>query len=81
MTPNLVARHIERVIHRDGPRGFGCKNGFFPRQNFETLAEIFGPERVLGRKNALVGAIIPEAGRVTVTVQAAPIIIGLLRIF
>jgi 2-dehydropantoate 2-reductase len=30
--------------------------------------------------NVLVGAIIPEAGRVTVTVQAAPVIIGPLEV-
>src|SRR5262245_66530927 len=40
---------------------------------------MFGAERSLGA-NFLVGAIIPEAGRVTVTVQAAPVIIGPLEV-
>jgi len=70
-----IAREIYTVIDRDG-LVVSLQNGL---GNIETLAEIFGPERSLGA-NVLVGAIIPEAGRVTVTVQAAPIIIGPLEI-
>jgi 2-dehydropantoate 2-reductase len=47
--------------------------------NIEALANLFGPERSLGA-NVLVGAKIPEPGRVTITVQAAPIIIGPLEV-
>lgn len=47
--------------------------------NLEILARAFGPERSLGA-NVLVGATIPEPGRVTVTVQAAPIVLGPLEI-
>jgi 2-dehydropantoate 2-reductase len=47
--------------------------------NIETLAQVFGPQRSLGA-NVLVGAKIPEPGRVTITVQAAPIIIGPLQV-
>jgi 2-dehydropantoate 2-reductase len=47
--------------------------------NIETLAKIFGSERSLGA-NVLVGAKIPAAGRATVTVQAAPVIIGPLEL-
>jgi len=47
--------------------------------NIEILARAFGPEKSLGA-NVLVGATIPEPGRVTVTVQAAPIILGPLEI-
>ena len=47
--------------------------------NLEILAEAFGPERSLGA-NVLVGATIPEPGRVTVTVQAAPVILGPLEV-
>jgi 2-dehydropantoate 2-reductase len=43
--------------------------------NIESLAEAFGPERSLGA-NILVGATVAEPGRVTVTVQAAPIVLG-----
>lgn len=43
--------------------------------NLETLAETFGAGRSLG-SSVLVGAKIPAPGRVTVTVQAAPIVIG-----
>jgi 2-dehydropantoate 2-reductase len=66
-----MARDIYPVIDRDG-LVVSLQNGL---GNIETLAKIFGAERSLGA-NVLVGAIIPEAGRVTVTVQAAPIIIG-----
>jgi 2-dehydropantoate 2-reductase len=47
--------------------------------NLEILARAFGSERSLGA-NVLVGATIPEPGRVTVTVQAAPIIFGPLEV-
>lgn len=43
--------------------------------NLETLAETFGAGRSLG-SSVLVGAKIAVPGRVTVTVQAAPIVIG-----
>ncbi|MFQ5961337.1 MAG: ketopantoate reductase family protein [Candidatus Methylomirabilales bacterium] len=43
--------------------------------NLETLAETFGPGRSLGG-SVLVGARIPGPGRVTVTVYAAPVVIG-----
>ena len=43
--------------------------------NIETLAATFGPSRSLGA-SILVGTIIPEPGHVTVTVQAAPVVIG-----
>lgn len=43
--------------------------------NVEALAEQFGADRSLGA-NILVGATIPEPGRVTVTVQAASVMIG-----
>jgi 2-dehydropantoate 2-reductase len=70
-----MARDICGVIDRDG-LVVSLQNGL---GNIETLAKIFGAERSLGA-NVLVGAIIPEAGRVTVTVQAAPIIIGPLEV-
>lgn len=43
--------------------------------NVETLASAFGPCRSLGA-SVLVGANIPAPGRVTVTVQAAPVVVG-----
>ncbi len=46
--------------------------------NIETLAERLSSGRSLGA-SVLVGAKIPEPGKVTVTVQAAPIIIGPLE--
>jgi 2-dehydropantoate 2-reductase len=70
-----MARDIAPMIDRDG-LVVSLQNGL---GNIETLAKIFGAERSLGA-NVLVGAIIPEAGRVTVTVQAAPIIIGPLEV-
>jgi 2-dehydropantoate 2-reductase len=70
-----MAREIATVIDQDG-LVISLQNGL---GNIEILAETFGAERSLGA-NVLVGAIIPEAGRVTVTVQAAPIIIGPLEI-
>jgi 2-dehydropantoate 2-reductase len=47
--------------------------------NIETLAGRFGAERSLGA-NVLVGAEISAPGRVRVTVQASPIIIGPLEV-
>ncbi len=47
--------------------------------NLEILARAFGPERSLGA-NVLVGAVVAAPGRVTVTVQAAPIILGPLEL-
>jgi 2-dehydropantoate 2-reductase len=47
--------------------------------NLEMLARTFGAARSLGA-NVLVGAEIPEPGRVTVTVQAAPIVMGPLEL-
>ena len=70
-----MARDICGVVDRDG-LVVSLQNGL---GNIETLAQIFGAERSLGA-NVLVGAIIPEAGRVTVTVQAAPVIIGPLEV-
>src|SRR5262244_2013196 len=70
-----MARDICGVIYRYG-LVVSLQNGL---GNIETLARIFGAERSLGA-NVPVGAIIPEAGRVTVTVQAAPIIIGPLEV-
>ena len=70
-----MAREISAVVDRDG-LVISLQNGL---GNIEILAEIFGAERSLGA-NVLVGAMIAEAGRVTVTVQAAPIIIGPLEI-
>lgn len=47
--------------------------------NLQTLADVFGADRTLGA-SILVGAELPEPGRVTVTVQAAPIVIGPLEV-
>ena len=69
-----VARHIERVIHRDG-LVVSLQNGL---GNIETLAEIFGPERSLGA-NVLVGAIIPEAGGLRSPFKLHPLLSALLR--
>ncbi|MFQ5683020.1 MAG: ketopantoate reductase family protein [Candidatus Binatia bacterium] len=62
-----VAKHLK-------PEGLSIslQNGL---GNIETLAETWSAVRVLGAK-LLVGARIPEPGKVTVTVQAAPIVIG-----
>jgi 2-dehydropantoate 2-reductase len=60
------------------PRGLAIslQNGL---GNIETLAATFGPSKSLGA-SILVGTIIPEPGRVTVTVQAAPVVIGPLSL-
>jgi len=70
-----IARDVAAFINDDGLVA-SLQNGL---GNIETLAKIFGPERSLGA-NVLVGATIPEAGRATVTVQAAPVIIGPLEV-
>ena len=69
-----MARNICPVVDRDG-LVVSLQNGL---GNLEILARIFGADRSLGA-NVLVGAMIPQAGRVTVTVQAAPVIIGPLE--
>lgn len=70
-----IARDVAPFIDDDGLVA-SLQNGL---GNIETLARNFGPERSLGA-NVLVGATIPEAGRATVTVQAAPVIIGPLEV-
>lgn len=73
-----TARIAESVLPfiTDGGLVLSAQNGL---GNIETLEQVFGPERSLGA-NVLVGAKIAEPGRVTITVQAAPIIIGPLQI-
>lgn len=68
---------VQQIAHLLKPAGvvISLQNGL---GNIETLATQFGPQRSLGA-NILVGAKIPAPGRVTVTVQAAPIIIGPLE--
>jgi 2-dehydropantoate 2-reductase len=65
---------VEEVASRLAPNGLAIslQNGL---GNIETLAERFGPGRSLGA-SILVGAKIGEPGKATVTVQAAPVIIG-----
>jgi 2-dehydropantoate 2-reductase len=65
---------VPKVASRLKPDGIAVslQNGL---GNVETLAETFTPLRSLGA-SILVGARIPEPGRVRVTVQAAPVIIG-----
>ncbi|MET0503200.1 MAG: ketopantoate reductase family protein [Candidatus Binatia bacterium] len=70
-----IARDVAAFINDDGLVA-SLQNGL---GNIETLAKIFGAERSLGA-NVLVGATIPEPGRATVTVQAAPVIIGPLEV-
>jgi 2-dehydropantoate 2-reductase len=72
-TEPLVER-LSRLLDKDG-LAISLQNGL---GNVETLARAFGAERSLGA-NVLVGAEIPEPGRVTVTVQAAPVVIGPLE--
>lgn len=75
---SVKAYHTEQVVKQIAPLlkpsgiAISLQNGL---GNVEILAEAFGPQRSLGA-NILVGAKIPEPGRVTVTVQAAPIILG-----
>ena len=65
---------VEEVASRLASNGLAIslQNGL---GNIETLAERLGPGRSLGA-SILVGAKIAEPGRATVTVQAAPVIIG-----
>ena len=70
-----IAESAVRFIKKEG-LVLSAQNGL---GNIETLAAVFGPERTLGA-NVLVGAKIPEPGRVTITVEAAPIIIGPLEV-
>ena len=70
-----IARDVAAFINDDGLVA-SLQNGL---GNIETLAKIFGAERSLGA-NVLVGATIPEPGKATVTVQAAPVIIGPLEV-
>jgi 2-dehydropantoate 2-reductase len=70
-----MARNVLALVHSDG-LVVSLQNGL---GNIETLAGIFGPERSLAA-NVLVGALIPAPGRVTVTVQAAPVIVGPLEV-
>ncbi len=66
---------VAPLINGDG-LAVSLQNGL---GNLEILARAFGPERSLGA-NVLVGATLPAPGRVTVTVQAAPIILGPLEV-
>jgi 2-dehydropantoate 2-reductase len=66
-----MVRQVKSFIKPDGV-AISLQNGL---GNVETLAQTFGASRSLGA-SILVGAIIPEPGRVTITVQAAPVIIG-----
>ena len=70
-------RMVEEVGAHLGPGGLAIslQNGL---GNIESLAERFGPGRSLGA-SILVGAKIADPGRATVTVQAAPVIIGPLN--
>jgi len=70
-----IAESVFPLVAHDG-LVLSAQNGL---GNIETLAGFFGPERTLGA-NVLVGATIPEPGHVTITVQAAPIIIGPLEV-
>jgi 2-dehydropantoate 2-reductase len=72
---DAMARNVSAKVHGEGIV-VSLQNGL---GNIETLARIFGPERSLAA-NVLVGAVIPAPGRVTVTVQAAPVIIGPLEV-
>lgn len=73
-----TARIVQSVfpVAKDDGLVLSAQNGL---GNIESVANLFGPERSLGA-NVLVGAKIPEPGRVTITVQAAPIIIGPLEV-
>ncbi len=66
---------VAPLIDRDG-LAVSLQNGL---GNLEILARAFGAERSLGA-NVLVGATLPAPGRVTVTVQAAPIVVGPLEL-
>lgn len=66
-----LAQGLTPLLRADGV-AIALQNGL---GNVESLAEAFGAPRSLGA-SILVGARLPEPGRVTVTVQAAPIVIG-----
>lgn len=70
-----IAASVFPFIH-EGGLVLSAQNGL---GNVETLAQLFGSENTLGA-NVLVGAKIPEPGRVTITVQAAPVVIGPLEV-
>jgi 2-dehydropantoate 2-reductase len=72
-TESLVPRLF--ALADDDTLAISLQNGL---GNLELLARTFGAGRSLGA-NVLVGAEIPEPGRVTVTVQAAPLVIGPLE--
>ncbi len=57
---------------RPGGLAIALQNGL---GNLETLAEVIGPGGSLGG-SVLIGAKIPGPGKVTVTVYAAPVVIG-----
>jgi 2-dehydropantoate 2-reductase len=62
---------VSPLLREDG-LALSLQNGL---GNIETLAESFGASRSLGA-SVLVGAKNPVPGAVTVTVQAAPVVIG-----
>ncbi|MBI2986628.1 MAG: ketopantoate reductase family protein [Deltaproteobacteria bacterium] len=66
-----IVRQLVPFLGQDGI-AISLQNGL---GNVEALAEALGPQKSLGA-SILVGARILEPGQVTVTVQAAPIIIG-----
>lgn len=66
-----MVRAVSPTLALDGI-ALSLQNGL---GNVETLASAFGPCRSLGA-SVLVGANIPAPGRVTVTVQAAPVVVG-----
>jgi 2-dehydropantoate 2-reductase len=70
-----MARAVVGFVAPDGIM-LSLQNGL---GNLEILADLYGAERSLAA-NVLVGAVIPAPGRVTVTVQAAPIVIGPLEL-
>lgn len=69
-TESVVASVAECLT--DDGLALALQNGL---GNVETLAQKFGAERSLGA-SVLIGARIAGPGRVTVTVQAAPIVLG-----
>lgn len=69
-----TAQMVEAVERNLADHGIAiaAQNGL---GNVEILAERFGAARTLGA-SVLVGATLPAPGRVTVTVEAAPVVIG-----
>jgi 2-dehydropantoate 2-reductase len=67
----IMAQEVKSYLEPEG-LVLSLQNGL---GNLETLAETFGPGRSLGA-SVLIGAKIPAPGRVTVTVYAAPVVIG-----